>query len=312
MVSSKERLIARLDDLVAVHVNGDDAQKFLHAQFTNDLANLAVNNWQYTGYCTPKGRLIAFLMIARTGETEYLLIMPGGISEAFTRRLGMFVLRDDVTINRLDDVSISGIIGGKQDLAAAGIAVDEGPHALTASEGDYLLTVDPGNDRFLFVGKREKLQALGFTETDRNIWTLHDIRAGIPSIVADTQEAFVPQMLNLDLISAVNFKKGCYPGQEVVARVHYLGKIKQRMYLATTEAGTACRTGEKLYIAGDEENTIGTVIQSASDDSGQLVQVVLQTAAVDGGSDIRLGSADGDKLVIGEQPYSIDQTADNA
>jgi folate-binding protein YgfZ len=294
----------RLDDLTSLHVTGSDAIKFLHAQFTNDLANLAVHRWQYSGYCTPKGRLLAFMTIARLDENEFLLILPAEISDNILPRLRMFVMRDDVTISPQDEnTSITGILGFADKLTGLNLVVETENGKLSRDGNSYLLTIDNESGRFLYIGESEKLDA--DASTDRNNWTLLDIQAGIPAIVLATQEAFVPQMVNLDLIGAVNFKKGCYPGQEIVARVHYLGKIKQRMFVVKTSSNELAQPDDKIYIAGQPDKAAGTVVQAAISDSTQYLQAVLQTKTIDENLDLRLGSADGEKLTTGDQPYSV-------
>lgn len=301
--------IMHLDDMTALHVAGEDATKFLHAQFTNDLANLPVNQWQYTGYCTPKGRLLSFMMIARTGNNNYQLIMPADVADSILPRLRMFVMRDDVTIVVQDEErGITGILADPATLKKHGLDCEPEPGHLKALPGDSLLmTLDSEPGRYLYLSGRDQISKISLPATDRDRWTSQDISAGIPAVVTATQEAFVPQMVNLDLIGAVNFKKGCYPGQEVVARVHYLGKIKQRMFSAHCNSTELAKPGDKVYTSGEAEKAAGTVVQSAQSESGQLLQIALQTAAAENGSDIRLGSATGDAVEIGQQPYPLEK-----
>lgn len=302
--------IIKLDDLTSLQVTGSDATKFLHAQFTNDLANLPVNAWQYSGYCTPKGRLLAFMTIVRVDENEYLLILPLEISKKILPRLRMFVMRDDVTItSQLDHLGIIGIVGNAGALTDIAVPAAGETGKFTKDGNSYLLTIENGRngkaERYMYISDIEKIDSFCQSGSSRNDWTLLDIQAGIPAILAATQEAFVPQMVNLDLIGAVNFKKGCYPGQEVVARVHYLGKIKQRMFVVRCEGKTTALPNDKLYITGQEDKAAGTVVQSAITNSHHLLQVVLQTAAIIDDADIRLGSNNGVKLMLDSQPYPI-------
>ena len=310
MKTSNMDKIMMLDDLTSLQVSGSDATKFLHAQFTNDLANLPVNSWQYSGYCTPKGRLLAFMTIARIDENEYMLILPVEISEKVLPRLRMFVMRDDVKItSQIDHIRIIGIAGNVSALTDIVIPASGESGKVTKDGRSYLLTIDDGlttnTERYMYIFDSDEINRFPQADSNRNDWTLLDIQAGIPAITAATQEAFVPQMVNLDLIGAVNFKKGCYPGQEVVARVHYLGKIKQRMFIVKSDGKTIALPDDKVYINGQEDKTAGTVVQSAIIGSHQLLQVVLQTAAVINNADIRLGSINGDKLIVDSQPYSI-------
>ena len=303
------RLI-KLDNLTSLHVTGNDASKFLHAQFTNDLANLPVYCWQYSGYCTPKGRLLAFMTIARIAENDYFLIFPAEISEKILPRLRMFVMRDDVKITPQEDHKvIMGIVGSVAPLIRPDHLIENETGKIIKEGDSFLLTINDGGgentERYMYISDDVKIKSLPQFSTDRNAWTLLDIETGIPSILASTQEAFVPQMVNLDLIGAVNFKKGCYPGQEIVARVHYLGKIKQRMFVVSSEQKALAQPNDKIFIAGQENNAIGTVVQSATCDSGKKIQAVLQTKAVIENADIRLGAINGNKLAVVPQPYSV-------
>jgi folate-binding protein YgfZ len=306
MNTKKPNQIINLDDLTSLLVTGKDATKFLHAQFTNDLANLPVNSWQYSGYCTPKGRLLAFMTIARINDNEYLLITPAEISESLLARLRMFVMRDDVTISPQDPQQHTvGIVSSADVLSSNGLAAAEETGKLVNTDNTFTLTINEETGRYLYIADAERISRLALDPADRNYWTQLDIQAGIPAIVTATLEAFVPQMVNLDLIGAVNFKKGCYPGQEVVARVHYLGKIKQRMFVATTPAKKLTTPGNKVYYAGQKDKVAGTVVQAAITNSGQILQLVLQTEAVSENADIRLCDIDGDKIIVDTQPYTV-------
>ena len=310
MNTSDPARIIKLDNLTSLHVTGNDASKFLHSQFTNDLANLPVYSWQYSGYCTPKGRLLAFMMIAKISDNDYFLIFPAEISEKILPRLRMFVMRDDVKITPQEDHKvIMGIVGSVAPLIRPDRQVENETGKITKEGDSFLLTINDGGgentERYMYISDDDKIKSLPQFSTDRNAWTLLDIETGIPSILASTQEAFVPQMVNLDLIGAVNFKKGCYPGQEIVARVHYLGKIKQRMFVVSSEQKALAQPNDKIFIAGQENNAIGTVVQSATCDSGKKIQAVLQTKAVIEKADIRLGAINGNKLTVVPQPYSV-------
>jgi len=310
MNTSDQAHLIKLDNLTSLHVTGNDASKFLHAQFTNDLANLPVYSWQYSGYCTPKGRLLAFMTIAKISDNDYFLIFPAEISEKILPRLRMFVMRDDVKITPQEDHKvIMGIVGSIAPLIRPDRQIENETGKITKEGDSFLLTINDGGgentERYMYLSDDEKIKSLPQFSCDRNAWTLLDIETGIPSILASTQEAFVPQMVNLDLIGAVNFKKGCYPGQEIVARVHYLGKIKQRMFVVSSEQKALAQPNDKIFIAGQENNAIGTVVQSATCDSVKNIQVVLQTKAVIENADIRIGAINGDKLTVVPQPYSV-------
>jgi folate-binding protein YgfZ len=282
MNTNTQTKIIPLDDLTSLHVTGDDATRFLHAQFTNDLENLPVGSWQYSSYCTPKGRLLAFMTIARLEDSEYMLILPKTVSESILPRLRMFVMRDDVTITPQPEQSvITGLLAPVHALKDAGLDIENETGKLSNNNNRCILTLDAETERYLCISDKNFPDTSSFEAADRADWTLLDIQAGIPAILSETQEAYVPQMVNLDLIGAVNFKKGCYPGQEIVARVHYLGKIKQRMYVLAAQGDNTAKPADKIYIAGHPDKAAGTVVQVAENESGQLIQAVLQTKSVD-------------------------------
>jgi folate-binding protein YgfZ len=306
MNTNTQTKIIPLDDLTSLHVTGNDATRFLHAQFTNDLENLPVDSWQYSSYCTPKGRLLAFMTIARLENNEYLLILPKTVSESILPRLRMFVMRDDVTITPQSEQSvITGLVAPANVLTDAGLDVKEETGKLSNKNNRCILTLDAETERYLCISHKDFLDTSSFEAADRDDWTLLDIQAGIPAILSETQEAYVPQMVNLDLIGAVNFKKGCYPGQEIVARVHYLGKIKQRMYVLAADSENLARPADKIYISGQPDKAAGTIVQAAKDESIQMIQAVLQTKAVDENADFRLATEGGEKMTLTAQPYSV-------
>ena len=306
MKTKTQTKIIQLDDLASLQVTGNDATKFLHAQFTNDLENLPVDSWQYSSYCTPKGRLLAFMTIARLDNNEYLLILPKKVSESILSRLRMFVMRDDVSISsQQEETVITGLVGPANILTDAGLDVAGDAGKLSNKNSHCILTLDAETNRYLCISEKGSLDTSSFATADSAYWTLLDIQAGIPAILSETQEAYVPQMVNLDLIGAVNFKKGCYPGQEIVARVHYLGKIKQRMYVLTSESKEMAKPADKIFVNGMPDKPAGTIVQAAKNESAQLLQAVLQTKAVDENADFRLAAEDGEKIVLAAQPYSV-------
>ena len=294
--------IINLDHLAYLVVSGNDATKFLHAQFTNDLESLPVLHWQYTGYCTPKGRLLAFMIALKRGENDYLLIMDNSVMEKFQPRLSMFVMRDDVSIVR-GEAGLRGVLQAlPEEWKDAHSPVPE-PGEASCHGNNCLLAIDA--HRWLVIDETGSSKDAA---SDSDSWIRQDILAGIPTVTSATQEAFVPQMVNLDLIGAVNFKKGCYPGQEVVARVHYLGKIKQRMFYATIEEGGDVSAGDPVYSAAQPDKAAGTIVSVVAD-GGTALLAVLQTKAVASGESLRLGSQEGPLLTLQKLPYPIPDLA---
>ena len=228
---------ARLNRYGLLAVTGADARDFLHAQLTNDIANLPQNRAALAGWCTAKGRLLAsFLVVpARDG---FLLQLARDLAPAVTKRLSMYVLRSKVKIaDESDAWAQYGIWDA--DLGEAGVVW----------EGD-VATVRVAERRYLKIGKGLSQDCLQSEET----WTLQEIRAGRPLISAATQDQFVPQMVNFESLGAIDFQKGCYPGQEIVARAQYRGAVKRRMIHVHTDLkpGDAFKGGVVVDSAAGE------------------------------------------------------------
>jgi len=251
---------AALDELGVIAVTGADAAAFLQAQLTSDSKGLDAERVQLNGYCTPKGRLIAVFDQWRDGDA-ICLQLPREILAPVVKRLSMFVLRAKA---RLDDASADwatfGVLG-PGSAAMLGAAFGAAPEVgkAVAAEGVRINRVADGTqarERFMIRCRaaqaetvRSRLRAAH--PVAAGVWWWSQIDAGHPTVVAATQEAFVPQMINLEVLGGVNFKKGCYPGQEVVARSQYLGKLRRRMSLAHLDADTAMAGGDVWFVGQD-------------------------------------------------------------
>ena len=239
--TAQSNTVCDLSHLTLLEIEGVDAVTFLQGQVTNDVKLLDGNLAHYTGYCSPKGRLLAlFLAFAHQGHIH--LQLPKPIAETITKRLRMFVMRSKVTINDTSDRIIKIGLNGPQAtqlLLEYFSEAPAAPYALSTLENATLLKLPSiaGHDRYqiftsadfanqLWESLKQKASPVG-----KPCWDWLEINAGIPEIIAATQEQFVPQMVNLDLLNAINFKKGCYTGQEIVARTHYLGSVKRRAFL---------------------------------------------------------------------------------
>jgi folate-binding protein YgfZ len=218
---------ARLNRYGMLAVTGTDARAFLHAQLTADIEKLAPERAALAGWCTAKGRLLATFFVIPSPD-GFLLQVARDIAPAVAKRLSMFVLRSKVKItDESDRLAQLGVWNA--DWSEAGVAWD-GPN----------VRVPMGARRFLLAGP-----GLGDScSRGEDDWTLEEIRAGRPLISAATQDKFVPQMVNLEKLGAVSFSKGCYPGQEIVARAQHLGEVKRRMARVQLPAGVALKPGE--------------------------------------------------------------------
>jgi folate-binding protein YgfZ len=270
---------AKLDQYGLLQVTGAEAGAFLHAQLTNDIEHLPAGRAQYAGWCTAQGRLLATFLVIRRQE-DFLLQLSRDIAPAVAKRLGMFILRAKV---KLADVSAGWHQYGVWDGQAG--------EPLLVKEDGNRVTVRVDAERELLLAP-ELQPAAGATAED---WLLAEVRAGRPLIAQPTQDQFVPQMVNLELAGGVDFRKGCYPGQEIVARAQYRGTVKRRMYRVR---GTGLQAGAALYSDDLPGQPSGTVVNAA----GGEALAVLQVASVEAGAPIRPQS--GAALEILSLPYS--------
>ena len=259
--------IAKLEQYGLLQVAGDDARAFLHAQLTNDVENLAPGTARYAGWCSAKGRLLATFLVVPSGS-GFLLQLARDLVPAVAKRLSMFVLRSKV--------KISDATGLWAQYGLWGPAAGD-PLAVSESGGSITVRIEP--DRFL-VFAPEPSSSRFLPNASPEDWALAEIRAGRPLIAQSTQDQFVPQMVNLELAGGVDFRKGCYPGQEIVARAQYRGTVKRRMVRLR---GAPLQPGQELYSDDTPGQASGTVVNSAGGES----LAVLQTSAIESKSPIR-------------------------
>ena len=292
-------MIAALTHLGVLSVSGADAENFLHNQLTNDVLELPTGAMHLGGYCSPKGRLLATLIIWKSDE-GVRLVMPRELLPGIQKRLQMFVLRSKVTLADISDQTV-----------LIGIAAPEG-EKISFSEVPGLNAVWPsaaGLQRTLWMGPVDSAMRLwntlsqALSPINASGWRWLDIRAGLPMVVEATREQFVPQMVNFDLVGGVNFRKGCYPGQEIVARSQYLGKLKRRMLLASTRAELST-AGMEIFSAADPGQPCGLVVNAEKNPEGLwdlLVEIKLDAAQ----TSVHLGTANGELLQFSDMPYVI-------
>jgi folate-binding protein YgfZ len=310
--------VAPVTDLGLISVSGEDAASFLHGQLTNDVTHLGTGEARLAGYCSPKGRLQATFLMWRNAESIFLQL-PRELQAALQKRLSMFVMRSKA---KLADASADGAhevvlgLGGANAPAALQRHFASLPAAPYAKIDDargtllrvadafgaprYLLLTSAANALLLLPALRETL-ALGGNDA----WRLSAIHAGVPQITPATQEQFVPQMVNFEILGGVNFKKGCYPGQEIVARSQYLGKLKRRSVLAAIDDASA-RAGNEVFAVADPDQPCGMIVNSAPNGAGGVDALVeVKLAALEQG-EVRLGSAAGAPLRFQPLPYPLD------
>jgi len=300
-------IVADLSHNALLAITGDDATAFLQGQLTNDVEALAEGAAQWNGWCTAKGRLLATFLLLRRPH-EYLLMLPAEIAAGVAKRLGMFVLRSKVKIADASSRLVRMGLAGSQAPHLVREAFGDTPHAMHSIEHDGATCVRLDERRFVIFADRavaaelEARLAREATPVRAEAWEWTGLHAGIPTIVAATQEAFVPQMANFELVGGVSFRKGCYPGQEIVARTQYRGALKRRMALAHVEAASPPRPGDALYSGAFGDQAAGTVVQATlAPEGGYDLLVVAQIESLQA-RDLRLGSRDGAPLEVRDTP----------
>ncbi len=291
-----------------LHFSGADARSFLHSQLSCDVNTLEAARAQFGSYNTPQGRMLASFLLCHT-EAGYFMQLARELTASIRKRLTMYILRAKVEIADVSEqYEIIGLARAHDALAAMFGRIPDGKLELTANSGAYLLRLD--DRRFEIIAPRDSAQALlaalGSTAGGEPAqWEWLDIRAGIPWITPATQEQFVPQMANLDVLGGVSFNKGCYPGQEIVARMHYLGRLKQRMYLANIPGATSPQPGDKLFSSGFGEQASGMIVNAApAPGGGHDVLAVMQIESAQR-ADARWQSLAGPALKFIELPYRV-------
>ncbi len=308
-------VFADLDYLGVIAVYGSDAGDFLQAQLSNDIKDCDVNGSQLSAYCTPKGRILGLMRLFRQDDTFYLRL-PADSLEVVLQRLRMFVLRADVMVEDVSEnfycIGISGSDAAEAIRNAAGQAPAEDNQVLHLDRISVIKV--PGIQPRYEVYASSLKAAQAFWESlnvhgapiGSPTWRLLEIQAGIPNIFAATTELFVPQMVNLQLVDGLSFKKGCYPGQEIVARMQYLGTLKRRMYLGRIEQDETISPGDELFQASGDEQVIGRIVDAQSHpDGGQLALAVLQIKSADA-ADVHLGNSNGPPFKQQPLPYAFE------
>ncbi len=312
------RVLCDLSHFALIDIHGEDATSFMQGQFCNDVRDVTESHSQLNGHCTPKGRLLASFRLFKH-EGHYYLRLPAALRDTLSKRLRMYVLRAKLSIADAPESWVGfGFAGPDADQAlhAALGAVPAQINAVIAAKGAIMLRIPGPQPRFEIYGENTALQSLWSTLASNargvgaGIWSLLDIRSGLATILPQTAEAFVPQMVNLQQVGGVSFTKGCYPGQEVVARMQYLGKLKRRMYRAHIATDSAPQPGESLYTAHPETGQDAGMIVDAqvAPQGGYEVLAVVQCTDVELG-DVRLDGPQGAVLKFLDLPYTLDTVA---
>jgi folate-binding protein YgfZ len=296
--------VTALSHLGVIRAEGPDAASFLHGQLTQDFALLGPTEARLAALCTAKGRAIASFIGIRPQPDLVLLVCSRDILAATLKRLSMYVLRAKA---KLSDATGQFALYGVAGTALAANGLD--PAALPGQRsavGDAASAVSlypaDGVPRALWIAPVDGGAPAG-APLDAALWLWSEVRSGIATLTTPVVEAFVPQMINYESVGGVNFKKGCYPGQEVVARSQFRGTLKRRTYLVQADAPLGA--GQEVFAAGDAEQPVGTVVQAAeAPDGGWAALVSVQISALEAGG-LRAGGGDGPALTVEPLPYPL-------
>lgn len=306
-------VMADLSHFGLLRVEGPDTPTFLQGQLTNDVRLVTAERSQLNSHCSPKGRILTLFRLFRRGDAFYLR-MPSELLAPTLERLRKFVLMSKVSLGDASDELLRIGLSGPHAVAALAQQLDHLPAEVddvVHGNGLTMIRVAGPHPRVEVYGAAAAIQALWermasvARPAGAAAWALLDIRAAVPTIYAQTVEAFVPQMVNLQLVDGVSFRKGCYTGQEVVARTQFLGQLKRRMYLAHVDGEVAPHPGDELHCAGSASGQgTGKVVDARPAPHGGFdLLAVVQLALVDAGDTIRLRDADGPQLHFQPMPY---------
>ena len=301
-----------LSHLGLIRVSGEDAVNFLQGQLTNDVRRLSSDHSQLGASCSPKGRMLASFRLFRIGD-DILLQMPLSRVATVLQRLRMFILRAKVGLQDVSDELAQFALAGDCAADILGELAPGEPDQAIQGDGFVCVRLAGDRPRFLLAGTPQALQQLWLKAAAQarpasaEAWRLLDIRAGLPTVYDQTVDAFVPQMANLQLVNGVSFTKGCYTGQEVVARMQYLGKLKRRMYRVHLAAGDCPQPGTELFSSSSGSGQgAGRIVDAVSSpDGGCEALAVIETSAMEAG-EIRIGDADGERLELLDLPYECE------
>lgn len=311
-------VLVDLSHLALWRVHGEDAESFLQGQLSNDIRAVDERHAQLSAYCNPKGRMFAIFQIVRRDHAYYLQL-PAALAEPTFKRLRMFVLRAKVKIEPADqELGRLGVSGPNAESLIAELAgpIPAGPYDVVSANEVTVIRLPGRLPRFELLAPLARMPALWQAFARRakpcgaGVWSWLDIQAALPVVLPGTVEEFVPQMANLELVGGVSFNKGCYPGQEIVARMHYLGRLKQRMFLARLDdASMLPAPGTAVYSPNLPGQSTGAVIDAQWSPRGGVDMLVVVHLDSMRANDLHLHDFSGPQLGLLSLPYPVPDAA---
>jgi folate-binding protein YgfZ len=297
--------VADLPHLGVIQAQGEDAANFLHNQLSNDVLLLPVGQSRLAAFCSAKGRMQASFVVIKTAPDTVLLVMSLDLLAQTLKRLSMFVLRAKV---KMSDATSQWQLRGLLGDSAHAVLADASPWQTTSADGAHTVALYPavlGDNhvpRALWLGAPSQTLPAG-AELSSDVWAWAEVMSGVPLVTQPLFEAFVPQMLNYESLGGVNFKKGCYPGQEVVARSQFRGTLKRRTALVHSPVSLAA--GQDVFTPADPEQPCATVVQSAARPDGQGFDALVSGTLESQQTGWRAGSVQGEALELLPLPYEL-------
>lgn len=294
--------VAVLSHLGVIRISGEDAAKFIHGQLTQDFVLLDQNQARLAAFCSAKGRVQASFIGFKRPDGDVLLVCSKDLLAATLKRLSMFVLRAKARLtDASDEFVICGLVGSATKTIAA--------HAQSAwAKADFdtqtVVNLYPadGVARQLWIAPVACPAPAG-AALSLSLWQWSEVRSGVATVTTAVIDAFVPQMLNYESVGGVSFKKGCYPGQEVVARSQFRGTLKRRTFLVHSEYALA--PGDAIYSASDPDQPAGTVVQSAETPQGGFDALASLQIGLAEGPGLHHASAQGPIVSVLALPYPL-------
>jgi tRNA-modifying protein YgfZ len=310
----------RLPHWGVLRAEGEDSSTFVHAQLSNDVSKQPPNQARWAAYCSAQGRMLASFLVSKRSPSELWLACSADLLAPTLKRLSMFVLRAKTQLSDASSsLAVLGLAGANAQvwLAAQGETMElvAAPEANTWSQAELhggaviRLPAADGTLRWMWIGPSAKAETLlqALPALPLPVWQWLEVRSAVVQVVNAITNQLVPQMLNYELVGGVDFKKGCYPGQEVVARSHYLGKLKRRGFLL--DSTEEIKAGQEVYWSGDAGQPAGVIALAAPHPGGGWSAMAELKLAVVGSGSLHLGGPEGAALTLVPLPYALPQDA---
>lgn len=276
--------ITALSQFSILKISGKDSNQFLQGQLTCNVNELSDSNSFFAAFCNAKGRTITTLLILKSND-DFLLILPTVLLDKVANKLKMYILRSDVQLqNMTDELCLTGV-----NEVDKGLLPELNTTAFSVTNTNATFITLPSNtcQRYLIISQIAVAKTLwteltnaSYTVDDNQNWDYADISSGLPWLSMETTEEYIPQMLNIDKLGGISFTKGCYTGQEIIARTHYLGKAKRELFLAECVSDIALDINTQI-ISNNPEQTLGKVLSLESNTYKTRLLLVLSTSDTD-------------------------------